>query len=101
MIRERGLSLDHTTIYRRVQAHAPESEKRIRPCLRLTNAWRLKEQGVFFAMESDKFLFKNFPLFREKTKLQFRWEIYNLINLTLAHAGKAVENAAWFQGANA
>ena len=52
-------------------------------------------------MESDKFLFKNFPLFREKTKLQFRWEIYNLINLTLAHAGKAVENAPWFQGANA
>jgi IS6 family transposase len=37
MMRERGLSLDHTTIYRWVQAYAPELEKRIRPHLRLTN----------------------------------------------------------------
>jgi len=36
MMRERGLSLDHTTIYRWVQAYAPELEKRIRPHLRLT-----------------------------------------------------------------
>jgi hypothetical protein len=33
MMRERGLSLDHLTIYRWVQAHAPELEKRIRPHL--------------------------------------------------------------------
>ena len=31
MMRERGLSVDHTTIYRQVQAYAPELEKRIRP----------------------------------------------------------------------
>jgi hypothetical protein len=31
MMRERGLSLDHTTIYRWVQAYAPKLEKRIRP----------------------------------------------------------------------
>ena len=37
MIQDRGLSLDHTTIYRWVQAYAPELEKRIRPHLRLTN----------------------------------------------------------------
>jgi transposase-like protein len=37
MMRERGLSLDHTTIYRGVQAYAPELEKRIRPHLRPTN----------------------------------------------------------------
>ena len=37
MMRERGLSLDHTTIYRWVQAYAPELEKRIRPHLRLTS----------------------------------------------------------------
>ena len=80
---ERGLSIDHRTIYRWVQAYAPELEKRIRPHLRLTNAWRLREQGAFFALERDKFLFKNFPFFREKNKLQFRWEIYNLINHTL------------------
>jgi transposase, IS6 family len=28
MMRERGLSLDHTTIYRWVQAYAPDLEKR-------------------------------------------------------------------------
>jgi hypothetical protein len=35
--RERGLSLDHTTIYRWVQAYAPELEKRIRPHLSETD----------------------------------------------------------------
>ncbi len=37
MMQERSLSLDHTTIYRWVQAYAPELEKRIRPHLRLTD----------------------------------------------------------------
>src|SRR4030095_6049655 len=37
MMRERGLSIDHTTIYRWVQAYAPELEKRIRPHLRPTS----------------------------------------------------------------
>jgi transposase-like protein len=37
MMRERGLSLNHTTIYRWVQAYAPELEKRIRPHLRPTS----------------------------------------------------------------
>jgi len=36
MMNERGLSLDHTTIYRWVQGYAPELEKRIRPHYRLT-----------------------------------------------------------------
>jgi IS6 family transposase len=34
---ERGLSVDHTTIYRWVQRYAPELEKRSRPHLRPTN----------------------------------------------------------------
>src|SRR5262245_21017339 len=47
MIRERGLLLDHTTIYRRVQAYAPELEKRIRPHLRPTNdSYRVDETYV-------------------------------------------------------
>ena len=47
MMRERGLSLDHTMIYRRVQAYAPELEKRIRPHLRLTNdSYRVDETYV-------------------------------------------------------
>jgi hypothetical protein len=44
-------------------------------------------------MEGDKFFFKNFLFFREKTKLQFRWEIYNLIIHTLI---TAADNASWF-----
>jgi len=47
MMRERGLALDHTTIYRLVQAYAPELEKRIRPHLRLTNdSYRVDETYV-------------------------------------------------------
>ena len=47
MMREPGLSLDHTTIYRWVQAYAPELEKRIRPHLRLTNdSYRVDETYV-------------------------------------------------------
>jgi transposase, IS6 family len=36
MTNERGLSVDHTTIYRWVQRYAPELEKRSRPHLRPT-----------------------------------------------------------------
>src|SRR5262245_58948377 len=47
MMRGRGLSLDHTTIYRWVQAYAPELEKRIRPHLRLTNdSYRVDETYI-------------------------------------------------------
>jgi len=47
MMRERGLSLDHTTIYRWVQAHAPELEKRSRRHLRPTNdSYRVDETYV-------------------------------------------------------
>src|SRR5258708_8016469 len=41
---ERGLSVDHTTIYRWVQHYAPELEKRCRPHLKATNdSWRCQE----------------------------------------------------------
>ncbi len=47
MMRERGLSLDHTTIYRWVQRYAPELEKRSRPHLRPTNdSYRVDETYV-------------------------------------------------------
>ena len=36
MLRERGLCVDHTTIYRWVQRSAPEIDKRCRPFLRRT-----------------------------------------------------------------
>ncbi len=44
---ERGLRVDHTTIYRWVQHYAPELEKRCRPHLRVTNdSWRVDETYV-------------------------------------------------------
>jgi transposase-like protein len=47
MMRERGLHVDHTTIYRWVQHYAPELEKRCRPHLNITNdSWRVDETYV-------------------------------------------------------
>lgn len=47
MMVERGLSLDHITIYRWVQQYAPEIDMRSRPHLRQTNdSWRVNETYV-------------------------------------------------------
>lgn len=47
MMAERGLSVDHTTIYRWVQHYAPEIEKRCRPHLKACNdSWRVDETYV-------------------------------------------------------
>jgi transposase, IS6 family len=47
MMEERNLTVDHTTIYRWVQAYAPELEKRSRPHLRPTNdSYRVDETYV-------------------------------------------------------
>jgi transposase, IS6 family len=47
IMRERGLHVDHTTIYRWVQRYAPELEKRCKPHLNTTNdSWRVDETYV-------------------------------------------------------
>src|SRR3989442_2074557 len=47
MMRERGLQVDHTTIYRWVQRYAPELEKRCRPHLKAsTDSWRVDETRI-------------------------------------------------------
>lgn len=44
---ERGLSVDHTTVYRWVQSYAPELDKRCRSHLRPTNdSWRVDETYI-------------------------------------------------------
>ena len=44
---EPGVEVDHTTIYRWVQAYAPELDKRIRPHLKPTNdSWRVDETYI-------------------------------------------------------
>jgi len=47
IMQERGLHVDHTTIYRWVQHYAPELEKRCRPHLKgTTDSWRVDETYV-------------------------------------------------------
>src|SRR5258708_10292905 len=47
MMLERGLSVDHTTIYRWVQRYAPEVEKRCRTHLKTTtDSWRVDETYI-------------------------------------------------------
>jgi transposase, IS6 family len=47
MMAERGLKVDHTTIYRWVQKYAPELEKRCKPHLKQTNdSWRVDETYI-------------------------------------------------------
>ena len=47
MLADRGVGVDHTTIFRWIQAYAPELEKRIRPHLHPSNgSWRVDETYV-------------------------------------------------------
>jgi IS6 family transposase len=47
MLLDRGVEVDHTTIFRWIQAYAPEIEKRIRPHLRPSNgSWRVDETYI-------------------------------------------------------
>jgi transposase-like protein len=47
MMQERGLHVDHTTIYRWVQSYAPELDRRCRPHLTATrDSWRVDETYV-------------------------------------------------------
>lgn len=58
MMRERGLSLDHVTIFRWVQRYAPEINKRMRPHLRMSGtSYRLDETYVKVGKER-KYLYR-------------------------------------------
>src|SRR5689334_22123156 len=47
MLQDRGVEVDHTTIFRWIQAYAPELEKRIRPHLRPSNgSWWVDETYI-------------------------------------------------------
>jgi IS6 family transposase len=44
MLADRGVAVDHATLYRWIQAYAPELDRRLRPHLRLTSgSWRVDE----------------------------------------------------------
>ncbi len=47
MLADRGVDVDHTTVFRWIQAYAPELEKRIRPHLRRSDgSWRVDETYI-------------------------------------------------------
>jgi transposase-like protein len=57
MMRERGLQVDHTAIYRWVQQYAPELDKRSRPHLKACNdSWRVDETYIKIKHESSRTL---------------------------------------------
>jgi len=46
-MQERGVEVDHTTLYRWVQRYAPDLDQRIRPYLQPTNdSWRVDETYI-------------------------------------------------------
>ena len=47
LLAERGLLVDHVTVWRRVQRYAPETERRLRSRLKPTNdSWRVDETYI-------------------------------------------------------
>src|SRR3712207_48610 len=47
MFSDRGIQVDHTTLFRWLQAYSPELDKRIRPHLRMTNgSWRVDKTYI-------------------------------------------------------
>ncbi len=47
MLADRGVHVDHTTLFRWIRAYAPKLDKRIRPHLRMTNgSWRVDETYI-------------------------------------------------------
>jgi transposase, IS6 family len=47
LLRERGVSIDHTTVFRWVQRYAPELDQRCRPHLKSTNdSYRVDETYI-------------------------------------------------------
>lgn len=58
IMRERGLTVDHTTVWRWVQAYAPEINKRLRPHLKMTGtSYRIDETYIKVG-KSCKYLYR-------------------------------------------
>ena len=58
MMRERGLSVDHTTVWRSVRKYAPEINKRIRPHLKLAGASYRVDETYIKVWKSCKYLYR-------------------------------------------
>ena len=58
MMHERGLTIDHTTVFRWVQRYAPEINRRIRPHLKLAGASYRVDETYIKVGKSCKYLFR-------------------------------------------
>ncbi len=58
MMRERGLSVDHTTVFRWVQRYAPEINKRIRPHLKMSGTSYRVDETYIKVGKSCKYLYR-------------------------------------------
>jgi transposase-like protein len=58
MMRERGLDVDHTTIFRWVQRYAPEINKRIRPHLKMSGTSYRVDETYIKAGKTCKYLYR-------------------------------------------
>ncbi len=57
MLADRGVAVDHTTIFRWIQAYAPELDKCLRPHLNMTtSSWRVDETHV---TEKSRWMYLN------------------------------------------
>lgn len=58
MVKERGLDVHHTTVFRWVQKYGPELDRRCRPHLKLTNdSWRVDETYIK-VKGKDRYLYR-------------------------------------------
>ncbi len=69
MMRERGLQVHHTTIYRWVQRYAPELQKRCRPHLKATNDSRRVDETYIKIKGTWTYLYR--AVDSEGTTLEF------------------------------
>ncbi len=69
LLAERGLLVDHVTVWRWVQSYAPEIQRRLRPRLRPTNdSWRVDETYIRVKGEW-RYLYRAVGLFRCDNRL--------------------------------
>ncbi len=58
MMKERGLSVDHSTVYRWVQRYAPEINKRIRPYLKMSGTSYRVDETFIKVGKACKYLYR-------------------------------------------
>jgi transposase-like protein len=69
MMRERGLSVDHTTVFRCVQRYSPEINRRIRPHLTLAGAYYRIDETYLKVGKNREYLYR--AVDKEGNRIEF------------------------------